>query len=276
MKSSCSDCGKTTVRVHPILEIPLWAKCQRSNQDKYQYITKTRAMDHYRLKSPDLAKLHAHGVDNPHYKKAAPMQLYLLSQVKHLARDKWGSVEPYIVQLVTFSDDTLAAFLKDPDLLKKLTDDEFERLIAEFLEARGYGVRQVGQTRRKDGGVDIVAWPDTGHLFPFLMAVQVKHHRSERKTDVRKVRDFHGAITSQGSQFQMGVIVTNTSFTADAKWFAENNQNLLRLRDLADMQRWLHNDFDNPFEWREIPDEIELAPGIKVVIPKKSLWVPPA
>jgi len=263
------------VRIHPILDIPLCAKCQRNDPDKYQYITKTRAIDHYRLKTSDLAMLGVHEVDNPHYKKAAPMQLYLLTQVKQVARDKWGTVEPYIVQLVTFTDETLAAFLQDPALMKKLTDDEFERLIAEFLEARGYGVQQVGKTRRKDGGVDIVAWPDAGHLFPFLMAIQVKHHRTDRKTDVAKVRDFHGVLTSQGSVFHMGVIVTNTSFTADAKWFAGNNQHLLRLRDLQDMERWLRNDFDNPFEWREIPNEIEVAPGIKVEIPKSSLWRPP-
>ncbi|MEO7994007.1 MAG: hypothetical protein ABI743_06370, partial [bacterium] len=75
--------------------------------------------------------------------------------------------------------------------------------------------------------------------------------------------------------FQMGVIVTNTSFTADARWFGDNNSVLLRLRDLEDMRRWVQKDFDNPFEWREIPTKIELAPGVSVVIPKKSLWVPP-
>ena len=274
MKSKCSECGRTTVRFHPILDVPLCANCQRSNKEKYQYITKTRAMEHYRLKPDDLAQIGVHEVDNPHYKKAAPMQLYLLAQVKEVAGNKWGSVEPYIVQLVTFSDDVLAEFLQDPELLKKLTDEEFERLIAEFLEARGYGVRQVGRTRRKDGGVDLVAWPEAGHLFPFLMGVQVKHHRTERKTNVSAVRDFHGVISSQGSQFQMGVIVTNTSFTADAKWFGNNNQTLLRLRDLEDMRRWLRNDFDNQFEWREIPEEIELAPGVKIVIPKSELWLP--
>lgn len=181
VKSKCSHCGKATERIHPILDIPLCAKCQRSDPNKYQYITKTRAIEHYRLKAKDLAALGVHEVDNPHYKKAAPMQLYLLTQVKQLAQEKWGSVEPYIVQLVTFSDDVLAEFLQEPQLFKKLTDEEFERLIAEFLEARGYGVRQVGRTRRKDGGVDIVAWPEAGHLFPFLMGVQVKHHRTERK-----------------------------------------------------------------------------------------------
>lgn len=71
------------------------------------------------------------------------------------------------------------------------------------------------------------------------------------------------------------MIVTNTSFTADAKWFANNNPTLLRLRDLEDMQRWLRNDFDNQFEWREIPDEVQLAPGVKITIPKSGLWVPP-
>lgn len=76
------------MRKHPILEIPLCAKCQRNNSAKYQYITKTRAMGEYRLKPSELAELGVHKVDNPYYKKAAPMQLYLLSQVENQAKRK--------------------------------------------------------------------------------------------------------------------------------------------------------------------------------------------
>jgi restriction endonuclease Mrr len=270
----CSECSKATVRLHPILNVPLCAKCQRSKPEKYRYVAKTRAMEQYRLGKKDLAHLGMYEVDNPHYKIAAPMQLYMLTQVEELARAKWGSIEPYMVQLVTFSEEVLQAFLEDTERLKLLTDDEFERMVAEFLAARGYGVKRVGDVRRKDGGVDIVAWPEKGCVFPFLMAVQAKHHRTNRKTGVSAVRDFHGVVTSRGSQFQLGVIVTNTAFTADAKWFASHNQTLLRLRDLADLRRWIRNDFNNPCEWREIPGQIELAPGVSVTIPKKKLWLP--
>lgn len=72
----------------------------------------------------------------------------------------------------------------------------------------------------------------------------------------------------------MGMVVTNTSFTPDAKWFASNNNTLLRLRDLKDLQRWLREDFVNEHEWREIPDQIELAPGIIVPVAKSKLLLP--
>jgi hypothetical protein len=231
-------------------------------------------MGEYRLKAGELAELGVFETKNPHYRTAAPMQLYLLPQVQELSRRKWGTAEPYIVQLVGFNDELLAWFLEDPERLKTLPEDRFENLIAQLLGARGFGVRLVGDTRRKDGGVDIVAWPEFGHPFPFLMAVQVKHHRVDLKTGAPHVRDLHGVITSQASPFHLGMIVTNTTFSADAKWFAENNKALLRLRDLADLQRWMSKDFNNEHEWREIPDRIELAPGISVEIPKPKLWVP--
>jgi hypothetical protein len=72
----------------------------------------------------------------------------------------------------------------------------------------------------------------------------------------------------------MGMIVTNTSFTADAQWFADNNQNLLRLRDMKDISRWMKNDFMNEAEWREIPEKVELASGVTIQIPKQQLLRP--
>ena len=48
----------------------------------------------------------------------------------------------------------------------------------------------------------------------------------------------------------------------------------MRLRDLQDLRRWLKDDFDNEFEWREIPDRIVLAPGVEIAIPRQGLFVP--
>ena len=51
---------------------------------------------------------------------------------------------------------------------------------------------------------------------------------------------------------------------------------VLRLRDLADLCRWMQDDFVTESEWREIPTEIELAPGVTVAIPKDMIWLPKA
>ncbi len=270
-KFQCTECDTNTTRKHPILAIPLCRKCETKIPDKYQYITKTRAMSEYRLKPIDLDKLGVFELPNPHYRTAAPMQLYLLRQIEGLAKDKWGSPEPYIVTLTNFSNEILAWFLEDTNRLKQLPPEKFEYFVADRLDQMGLGVHMTGNTNTRDGGVDIVAYPDTGCLFPFIVAVQVKHHRKNVPTKDRPVKDLLSVVTSQSSPFNIGLIVTNTAFTANAHWWADNNKKFLRLRDLGDLQRWLKNDFVNEYEWREIPDEIELTKGISITIPKPKI-----
>jgi hypothetical protein len=77
------------------------------------------------LKPADLENLRVHKVDNPHYKSAAPMRLYLLSQVQELSNRKWRTTEPYIVALFDFSDERLAWLLEDLERLKSLTAEQF-------------------------------------------------------------------------------------------------------------------------------------------------------
>ena len=271
-KYPCTHCNKFTRRLHPILKIPLCSQCQRQHPEIYQYITKTRASELYRLKTSDLSSLGVHKVDNPHYKNAAPMQLYILSQIKELALSKYGSSKPYLVGLKEFSSERLELLAQQPEKVLQLTPEQFQFLIANRLDELGLEVTVTGNINRKDGGIDIIAVPRRG--FPFLLAVQVKHHRTTRKTSVSDVRDLNGILQSANSMFHMGMIVTNTAFTPDAKWFAENNARLLRLRDSKDLCRWLRNDFINEAEYREIPDSITLAPGVTVSVPKKDLWIP--
>jgi hypothetical protein len=61
-------------------------------------------------------------------------------------------------------------------------------------------------------------------------------------------------------------------FTPDAKWFAEQRPKLIRLRDIHDIRRWLENNFLDEYDWREIPDEIVVCPGITVHIPKPGAY----
>lgn len=177
--------------------------------DEYQYITKTRALDEYRLKPA----------------------------------------------------------------IESLTPEKFQYLIADRLEQWGLEVQLVGKINRKDGGIDLIAYPRSG--LPFLLAVQAKHHRRGGPTGVESIREFHGALTSTHSPFHMGMLVTNTRFTPDATWFAEQNRRLLRLRDLEHLRRWFRRDFSNEAEWNEIPSKVTLALGVEITIPRQTLIVPP-
>ncbi|MBV9306187.1 MAG: restriction endonuclease [Acidobacteriaceae bacterium] len=174
-----------------------------------------------------------------------------------------------MVTLTQFSDAALQWFDEEPERLKLLSPEQFQNLIADRLEQMGLGVQLVGNVFRKDGGIDIVAYPRQDRCnFPFLLAVQAKHHRTSRKTEVQDVREFHGALRCGLPNFNMGLLVTNTSFTADADWLARNTGTLVRLRDLKDLRRWIRNDFVNESEWREIPEQIVLAPDVTITIPK--------
>ena len=133
------------------------------------------------------------------------------------------------------------------------------------LFAMGLDARRTGNVNQKDGGIDIVFWPRSPSTFPFLGAAQIKHHeRLKRQEPASTVRDFAGAIAPHS--FNAGLIVTNTSSSADAEWFAREHAKLIRLRDFADVRRWLTNNFTAEAEWREIPRSIELCPGTVIRI----------
>lgn len=158
----------------------------------------------------------------------------------------------------------------NPDELRNLSPERFEHLIAQRFDRMGYDVQLTGATTRRDGGIDLIAVPKVKTVGSFLMAVQVKHHRTNRTTGRA---DVDRMLAWKDSPFRVGVMVTNTTFSHDAKWLAEqaNHKAFLRLRDFEDLKRWLRDQFDSEFDWREIPDVISLAPGITVPVPKGRL-----
>lgn len=165
----------------------------------------------------------------------------------------------------------LIDLLRDnPVELHNLSPERFEHLIAQRFDRMGYDVQLTGATTRRDGGIDLIAVPKIKTVGSFLMAVQVKHHRTDRPTGRAEVDRM---LAWKDSPFRVGVMVTNTTFSQDAKWLADqvNHRALLRLRDFEDLKRWLRDQFDSEFDWREIPDVISLAPGISVPVPKGRL-----
>lgn len=168
---------------------------------------------------------------------------------------------PLRIQLFGIGQLFARALSNEPSLIHQISSAQLEELICDRLFAMGLEPHLVGPTNRKDGGVDIVFWPRVNCAFPFLGAAQVKHHADPKtKEGPATVREFAGVIA--GHPFNVGLLVTNTSFSPDAEWFAREHARLIRLRDIADIRRWLLNNFSDEAEWREIPEAIELCPGV--------------
>jgi Restriction endonuclease len=180
--------------------------------------------------------------------------------------ERWQPrIKPIRIEAIGIAQSLATRLLADPTRVHELSADQFEEFICDRLYAMGLEPRRAGATAQKDGGVDIVFWPRERGAFPFLGAAQVKHHRDPSTSEgPGSVRDFAGAIA--GRPFSAGIFVTNTSFTPDARWFADRQSGLVRLRDYCDLKRWMLGQFDDDAEWREMPSEITLCPGVVVKI----------
>jgi hypothetical protein len=88
-------------------------------------------------------------------------------------------------------------------LIRELGAEDLEILVCDRLEKMGFICIRTGPIHKPDGGIDIIACPQEAVQFPYLLAVQVKSHRSGQPTPVKVVRDFVGAIQSQ--PFRAGV-----------------------------------------------------------------------
>jgi hypothetical protein len=175
---------------------------------------------------------------------------------------------PTLIGVVDVSDELVRRLLHNYDEIYDLSSERFEDLIQNRICAMGYEASRVGHTFHKDGGLDILFWPSRPCSIPFLGAVQVKHHRShDRKTGAAPIREMAGIMNSQ--PLQVGMVVTNTSFTADAKWFVNHHRAIIRLRDMHDLKRWIAENFTDDAEWREMPDMLELAPGVTIDLSDK-------
>jgi hypothetical protein len=174
-------------------------------------------------------------------------------------------LEPLRVELIGVGRILAEQLTKDARLLHSLTPEQFETFICDRIFAMGFEPQRTGAINKKDGGIDVLFWSRTKVPIPILGAAQIKHHRDPRQNEgVSTVRDFSGAIL--GHPFNAALLVTNTTFSPDAEWFARERAKLVRLRGFDDIRRWIYGRFTDEAEWREIPSTIELCPGVVVRI----------
>lgn len=241
----CCECGTRTRSIEGFHDKPLCAECRLQLPQKYGCITKTRALQQFRLREHELYRLSYIERDNPHDKRASPMQLFLLGQVQDLAKATWGSGEPSLISLTEVSPDQFRCFEEDPERLKQFTPERFELLLANRFEAMGLCVQLIGRTNAPDGGIDLIAYPDPHLNQPkYRLAVQAEHHRTERKTGATEVCWCHvssATLSPRISRDEYG-------FYVDGGSIGKNQGHFLRLRSLEDRLRWFRDDFNNEAE----------------------------
>ena len=144
-----------------------------------------------------------------------------------------------------------------------LTAEEFEELVLDRLLAMDLQPFRLGPANQKDGGIDIIFW--TRDALPILGAVQVKHHRTEdRKTGSEDVQKLMGAM--HGYHFNLGLLITNTSFTSDAEHQARKESSIIQLRDGAALKKWVADDFGAE-KLNVVTRTIEFCKGRQINVP---------
>lgn len=170
---------------------------------------------------------------------------------------------PALIEVADITPQIIQLLGENPERIRELSPDKFEDLICNRLDGIGFDLERVGSNAfQKDGGIDIIAWPRSVTV-PFLMAVQVKHTTSAHRTiGPGPVRELMGAVEMHN--LNVGMLVTNTTFTPDARWAAQQRPFLMRLRDIEDLQRWLRGEDVLERGWQDIPSEIQVCPGVIV------------
>jgi restriction system protein len=105
------------------------------------------------------------------------------------------------------------------ELLKQISPQQFERLIADLYERMGYQARLTAQTR--DKGIDIYAKRLSGAGTESL-AIQCKHYPNG-VVGVEHARSLYGVIQDQPS-ITKGVLITSGEFSKECKEFARGKR----------------------------------------------------
>lgn len=124
--------------------------------------------------------------------------------------------------------ETLRSIIKEIKTKKKDFNDlsarEFEDLVKEYFEIKGFTVEKTQQTR--DGGKDLIARIDCNGI-PFIIFIECKHHK--KKIGIEFVRALYGVQNIEG--VNKAILVTSSSFTKDAINFAKETKFLIDLID---------------------------------------------
>lgn len=143
---------------------------------------------------------------------------------------------PYIIREAKDIKKIIAEVYRSNAKLFTIKSRQFEELICELLEKRGFRVELTKQTR--DGGRDIIAMSYDNIQSELKYLIECKQWAQKRKVDVDVIRSFCYTVSQEKAN--KGIIFTTSSFTRDARQErAKFGPLLLDLREYADIIQWV-------------------------------------
>jgi len=125
----------------------------------------------------------------------------------------------------------------NPKILYDVSSRDFEELIAHVFHKSGFEVELTKQSR--DGGRDIIALKsDLGIPVKFL--IECKRYAKSKPVGVSLVRNLFGVQQQEGAN--KSILVTTSTFTREAKEFANAKHTtewLMDLKDYEDVYNWV-------------------------------------
>jgi HJR/Mrr/RecB family endonuclease len=117
---------------------------------------------------------------------------------------------------------------RKPEAIHHLTPRQFEELVAELYEERGYHVQLTQQTR--DGGKDLIIM-NRSDIGNFMIYAECKHYAPNRPVGVSVVSDLVGRMSADRAT--AGMVITSSYFSPDAKVFQSKFEHQMSLIDFV-------------------------------------------
>ncbi|MGF7078920.1 restriction endonuclease [Mucilaginibacter sp. UYCu711] len=123
---------------------------------------------------------------------------------------------------------------RKPEAIRHLTPRQFEELVAELYEERGYHVQLTQQTR--DGGKDLIIM-NRSDIGNFMIYAECKHYAPNRPVGVSVVSDLVGRMSADRAT--AGMVITSSYFSPDAKVFQSKFEHQMSLIDFVTLSAWM-------------------------------------
>lgn len=119
-----------------------------------------------------------------------------------------------------------------PEILQEITPRQFEELVCELFERKGYNVQLTKQTR--DGGKDLIVL-NNSMLGDLVLYAECKKRAPKYPVNVGLVRQLYGTV--EADRATAGIMVTNSYFSEDARRFQQTIKSRMSLIDYSELMR---------------------------------------
>lgn len=119
-----------------------------------------------------------------------------------------------------------------PEILQEITPRQFEELVCELFERKGYNVQLTKQTR--DGGKDLIVL-NNSMLGDLVIYAECKKKAPKHPVNVGLVRQLYGTV--EADRVTAGIMVTNSYFSKGARRFQQTIKSRMNLIDYSELMK---------------------------------------